>query len=67
MLRPMLFPRVEQRYGASTLGIDRCEIRALVSIAEVACERKITQNAFAAMLTSDDVIDVKSEESVIGL
>jgi hypothetical protein len=59
VLMPQLKTWIEQAYDISGLRIDPGEVGALVPIAEVARKSKILGVIAAAMLSSDNVFDMK--------
>jgi hypothetical protein len=57
VLVPYISPRVEQRYERASNRIQSGDIWAFVSVAVAAAQCKIREQAPAAMLAGDDVIE----------
>jgi hypothetical protein len=58
MVGPMVAPRVEEAREVARLGINPGQVRALVQVATVACEREIAVVIGAAVLFGNDVLHV---------
>jgi hypothetical protein len=56
MIRPDVPPRMIKEADRAGFRIDRCEVRALVLVAEIASEGQITGIRRASVLYRDDVI-----------
>ena len=56
---PLLKPWIEQPGFLACSRVDASQIRALVMVVCETCQSEIAENRFAAMLLSDDVVNLK--------
>lgn len=62
MLIPLLSSRIEQTHNRAGLRIDAGKVAPFVKIAVGTCHSEVVEFAAAAMLSRDDVLDVKCNQ-----
>jgi hypothetical protein len=62
MFRPPVATGVEQRHELARLRVKTGDVRSLVVIAVAARQRKVVLIAWAAVLASDDMLDMEADE-----
>ena len=62
MIRPEIPTWMEQRNKLPALGIEASNVRPLVEIATATGQRQIVGFTLTAMLTGDDMLDVKADD-----
>jgi len=63
VLLPQIAARIEEKRDLTGRGIDRAQVAAFAAIAQAARIREIIERSFAAVLASDDVIEMVRRES----
>src|SRR5437762_797725 len=62
---PPVPPRVEEPRALASVGVDACEVRALVVVVGEAGEREVAGDRLAPVLFGDDVIDLEGKLVVV--
>jgi hypothetical protein len=65
MFAPPVAARVKEGLHTARQGINSAQIRALVEVTAVACERKVINIVGTAMLPGNHVLDVMDELAIV--